>query len=311
MRKTIIFILTFMLTMVSVLSAKSAALPTSMIPENAKWVLQLDMQQFLTTQLSDLLKKNYLDKIDNHIQKLAAEYKFNLLNDTTAITVFGTKKGEKDFVVCWSGNFDKSHLLSLLEKSPAYEKFDYGKFTIHKWQHAQFGTFVTDRLVMWSMDETALKNALDLYTGKTRNKAAAPVMSYMKDIPGDAFLRVAAHNIAALANDREASMILRNTGMALFAAMEKNGDLRLTLKMTADTPETAKNIEQIVNGFIALARMKQGGENDPRWKLLDSLKTTLKGNVLQFDFSYPSTELIAMMAEHRKSHGKHMHVHEK
>lgn len=306
MRKTIIFILTLMLMLVSVLSAKSAAFPANMIPGNAKWVLHLDVKQFLTTRLSDMLKKNYLDKFDTYIKKLEAEYKFDPLNDTTGITVFGTEAGEKNFVVCWAGNFDKPHLLSLLEKGLSHEKFKYGKFTIHKWQHTQFGTFVNDGLVMWSMDEAAIKNALDLYSGKRRSIGTAPIVSYMKDIPGDAFLRAAADNIAALANDREASMILKNTGMALFVAMEKNGDLKLTLRVTADTPETAKNIEQIVNGFTALARMKQE-DKDPRWKLLDSLKTTLKGNVLQFQLNYPSADLIAML-EHKKGHKKHVHV---
>lgn len=305
--------LTLMLMLVSVLSAKSAPLPANMIPDNAKWVLHLDVKQFLTTQLSDMLKEKYMDNVDTYIQKLRTEYKFDPLNDTTGITVFGTEKSKNNFVVCWAGNFDKAHLLSLLQKALIYEKFKYGKFTIHNWQKGQFGAFVNDHLFMWSMSEHAIKNALDVFAGKRKNIAATPMMSYMKNIPGDAFLRAAANNIASLADDREASMILKNTGMALFIAMEKNGNLKLNLKLTTDTPETAKNIEQIVNGFMALGKM-QKEDKDPRWKLLDHLRTNLKGNVLQFDLTYPSKDLIAML-EHRKyhkhSHKKHMHDKEK
>ncbi len=311
MKKTIIVMLTLMLMLVSVLSAKSATLPANMVPGNAKWVLHLDVKQFLSTKLSDMLKKNYMGDFDEHMQKLSAEFKFDPFNDTTGITVFGTDKGDENLVVCWAGKFDKPHLLSLLAKAPGYKTLKYGKFTLHNWEKEQFGVFVNTGMLMWARNESAIKNALDTFRGKKKNMTASSLMSQMKDIPGDAFLRAAANNIAALADDDEASMILKNTGMALFIAMERNENLKLNLRLTTDTPETAKNIEQIVNGFMGMAKMQKESK-DPWWDLLDNLKTKLKGNILQFELTYPSKALLAML-EHKKDH-KHdhkKHVHDK
>ncbi len=310
MKKIFVLLLVLLLTLVSVVSAKSgsASMPTSIIPGNAQWVIHLDMKQFHATRLSELLKGNKINWFTIINQTMKTEYKIDLINNITGITVFGMDKDKRNNVVCLSGNFDKGFLLSRLEKAADYQKINYGKYTIHKWKGSQFCVFVNDHLLVYSlrpMDESALKDVLDAISGKKKNITASDMMAYIKEMPNDAFLKAAADNISSLAKNPGASMILKKTGMAFFIAMERNENLKLKLKLNTDTPETAKNIEQIVNGYIALAKMKQG-EKDSRWKILESLKTKLVGNVLQFELIYPSKHLIDMLS-HRK-HKKEMHT---
>lgn len=308
MKKIFVLLLVLLLMLVSVVSAKSgsASLPTSIIPGNAQWVIHLDMKQFHATRLSELFKGNKITWFTTINQRMKTEYKIDLINDTNGITVFGMNKDKRNKVVCLSGNFDKEFLLSLLEKATDYQKVNYGKYVIHKWKGSAFCIFVNDQLLMYSlrpMDESALKDVLDVISGKKKNITASDIMAYIKEMPNDAFLKAASDNISALTNNPNASMILKKTGMAFFIAMERNENLKLKLKLNTDTSETAKNIEQIVNGYIALAKMKQGEKNS-RWKILESLKTKLVGNVLQLELSYPSKHLIDMFS-HRK-HKKEM-----
>jgi hypothetical protein len=303
MKKTIVLLLVLLLMLVSAVSAKSgsSSLPTSIIPGNAQWVIHLDMKQFHATRFSELVKGNNINWFTIINQMMKTGYKIDLINNTTGITVFGMDKDKRNNVVCLSGNFDKGFILSRLEEAAGYQKVNYGKYVIHKWKGSQFGVFVNDHLLMYSlrpMDESALKDVLDAISGKKKNITTSHMMAYIKEMPNDAFLKAAADNISALSNNPNASMILKKTGMAFFIAMERNENLKLKLKLNTDTPETAKNIEQIVKGYIALARMKQGEKNS-WWKIVESLKTKLVGNVLQFELSYPSKHLIEMFS-HRK-----------
>ena len=300
MKKIFVLLLALLLTLVLVVSAKSgsSSLPTSIIPGNAQWIIHLDMKQFHTTRLSELLKGNKINWFTIINQMMKTGYKIDLINNTIGITFFGMDKDKRNNVVCLSGNFDKGFLLSRLEEAAGYQKVNYGKYTIHKWKGSQFCVFVNDHLLAYSlrpMNESALKDVLDAISGKKKNITGSEMMAYIKEMPNDAFLKAAAHNISALTKNPDTSMILKKTGMAFFIAIERNENLKLKLKLNTDTPETAKNIEQIVKGYIALAKMKLG-EKDSRWEILESLKTKLVGNVLQIELSYPSKHLIDMLS---------------
>ena len=150
-------------------------------------------------------------------------------------------------------------------------------------------------------DKDSIKKVLDVISGKKKSMTASPLMKYWKGIPQDAFLKATAHNIAELADDDEASAILKKTGMALFMAIERNDNLKMKLKLTTDTPETAKNIHQIVMGFMALAKLKQNKKNEAANKhmkfleLLKHLTISVEKNVVQMEFNYPSKDLAQLL----------------
>lgn len=302
MKKKVLFLLTLFLAFGLALPSQPLS-PAVLVPQDAQWVLHLDVRKFVSTQLFDLLKNDHGSKLDHFNAKIFEKLKVDILKDIDGVTLFGIGKGRSNAVVCLSGNLDKNYLLSLLAQDKNHRETPYGKHTIHSWRSSHCGAFANDHLVLLGSDEDAIKNALDVIDGKKRNMAASPLMSYWREIPPGAFLKAAANNISSLTRDHEASAILKKAGMAFFMALEKNENLKLKLKLTTDTPETAKNIEQIVMGFMALARMKQNDRESTRrmkfFKLLESLQIKVEGNVVQMELSQPSTELADML-----SHGK-------
>jgi hypothetical protein len=158
------------------------------------------------------------------------------------------------------------------------------------------------------MSEKAFDDVLNTIEGKKRNIRGTDMMAAIKNMPQNAFLAAVSENISGLARKSHTSMILSKTAMAFFVAGENNEILRLNLKLIADTPETARNIQQIVNGFIALARLKHTEENRElkmpkkkkhkegvlELKMLENLKVRQDRNVLIFELEYPSRHLIEM-----------------
>jgi hypothetical protein len=302
MKKKSVFTLTllFLLGVVFVIPAKPASLQTSMIPDNARWVIHFDVEKFTSTRFCDLLKQDEAIGLEKKTLGISKMFKFDPFKDIMGITVFGTGKGEKNTVVCLSGNFNKDHLLILLDMNVDHRKIPYGKYTIHKWDRSQFGTFATDHLMVIASNEGVLKNVLDVISGKKNNIGASNLMPHLKGIPKDAFLKAVIDNISHLIGADDASKILKKTGMVFFIAMERSENLTMKLKLTTDSPETAKNIQQIVTGFLALARLKQNqGEIDPKLKFLDDLKVRLERNIVYMELSHPSKDLVKMF-----SHGK-------
>ncbi len=299
MKKTMVWLFTLMLVLVLPATVKASSLQTSMIPENTRWLLHFDISKFFSTQLGELLLNDETGKLNRANRKIAEAYKIDLLKDIGGITIFGPGKDKSKAVVAFSGNFNEDHLLSLLDKAETHQKIQYGKHTIHQWRHSQCGTFANDHLVLIGRDESTIKDVLDVMAGKKKSLAKGAMMSSIKEIPEDAFLKAVVDNIASLIKSDARTVLLKKTGMALFMALEKSGNLKLKLKLTTDTADTAQNIEQMVRGLIALARLKQQEEADAEMKLIESLKITLKGNIIQMELSYPSEELVKVF-----SHGK-------
>lgn len=298
MKKILVLLLTLLLASVFLMSAKPGSLPTTFIPENAQWVLHLDVQKFASTRLSDLFKEDNNSKFGKYNRYLSDYFKINLLKDIKGITIFGIGKDKANTVLCLTGNLNKEFLLSLVKDKS--QEIPYGKYTIYQVGNSRdYGVFATDHVFLHSKSESTLKNALDVMGGKKRNITVSQMMVYLKGIPNDAFFQAVGSNISSLLKDYDQSSILKKAGMAFFIAMEKNENLKLKLKLTTDSPETAQNIHQVVQGFIALARLKLDEKHDKWWKLLEGLTVQLKKNVVQMEMSYPSRELMEMLA-----HGK-------
>jgi hypothetical protein len=299
MKKLVLSLLILFLAFGVTISAKSLQ-PTSLAPENARWLIHLDVKKFVSTELFDLFLADKKDKITVFNDMLSKKFKIDLFKDVNGITILGMGKDKDNAVLCYDGKVDKEFILGLLKMNKDYKEIPYGKYTIYSWEGDHFGAFANDHLVLVGEDKDAIKNVLDVIAGKKKSVRASDLMTLWKGIPNDAFLKAAAHNIAELADDKEASAILKKTGMAFFMALERNENLKLKLKLTTDTPETANNIHQIVKGFMALAELKKNDkESDKHMKfleLLDHLKINVEKNVVQMEFNYPSKDLAEMFS---------------
>ena len=166
-------------------------------------------------------------------------------------------------------------------------------------------------MALLSQSQSHLKRALDVLAGKGKNVKSASLFKQVKSIPRGAFLKAATDNLAHLTgNLKKASpLILQNARVALFMAMEKSEILRLKLRLTTKDKETAKNIYQMVNGLMAMARLHQHNDSDLDHvkQLVEAIKINLENNVIELEWSQPSDYLIQLIKEsgHHKIHKRY------
>jgi hypothetical protein len=271
-------------------------IPSSVVPEGARWVAHLDMEKFLATSLYGYLDKE--GKFEIKSQDLNRWLKINVPKDITGVTIFGLGADDKQAVIAVAGKFDKPGLLALVALDKEHQETPYGSYTLYSTGSDEYGAFINDNLIVFSENRAAIEQVLDTAGGKTKNYSASALSAALKDVPSGAFLSGVLPDLSRLAGMNSQSKILEKASGLFFLAQEKKDVLQIRLQVTADSPENAKNMLDLVQGIIAMGRL--GGNEGDMAKiasLLDGLQVKLEGKVLKLDFERPSKEIADLVSQ--------------
>lgn len=298
MKKTIVILVAILLALILAPAIRGTSLQKSIVPADTDWMLHFDMEKYTSTRLSDLLmKEEGTSKIRKKNEMLAKRYRVNLLKDLKGITVYGKGTKEKKAVVCLTGKFDRDYLLGLLEKETTYGEIPHDKFIIYEWNGRHFGTFASDQLVLLSSNEEAIKNALDVISGKKENITSSPLVSDIKEVPSDAFLMALVKNISSMAKNKP--IILKKMNKVALSITEIQENLAFKLNFDVESPEDSEKMEQIIKGLIAMANM-QLEEKIRELRLAENIKVATQDNKVRIEVIYPTVNLVEIMLKKRK-----------
>ncbi|MBN2266596.1 MAG: hypothetical protein JW775_12365, partial [Candidatus Aminicenantes bacterium] len=146
----------------------------------------------------------------------------------------------------------------------------------------------------------AIEKVLDTAGGKVKNFAGTVLSASLKEVPAGAFLSGTLPDLSGLGKELGQSKVLDQASGLFFLAQEKAGSLHIRLQVTAASDESAKNMANVVQGFMALARM--GGDEGDMARvagLIDDLKVQQDGKVLRLDFERPSKEIADLISHSR------------
>ncbi|MCK5004866.1 MAG: hypothetical protein KAS21_07250 [Candidatus Aminicenantes bacterium] len=268
------------------------------IASDTKWVIHLDFKAFIKTRLWDSIYDEKKIKIDHKNKDLLNELNFNILKDLYSVSVYGVDKGDKNAVVLINGDFDRKKIIKRLESEEKPEISKYGNFKVYHWDDDDFGAFVNNNLLVITHSRVNMEYALDVIKGKKPNFKGSDLSKRMREIPGNSILFALAGDLSKLVGKHNKSPIMINKAkMALFLAMEQNSDMRLSLKLQTESIEAAKNIMQIGNGLLALARMSKKDMRGKE-KIINSIQISSKGNIVEAKMFIPSDFIIDNIDKH-------------
>lgn len=304
MKKTVILAALLAIALFWAVPVFSGPIPSSVVPNGARWIVHLDVEKFVATSLYGYLDKSGSFEIKT--QKINGLLKMDFPKDITGVTVFGLDENVKGHVViAVAGKFDRPGLMSLLAQDQNHKEIPYGDNKIYSTGGDEFGAFVNDNLIVLADDQAAIEKALDTAAAKGRNFTGSALSASIKEIPAGAFLGGVLPEVPKLGKELGQSKMLENASGLFFLAQEKNENVLLRVQLTADTAENAKNMADIVQGLVALGRMS--GSQDTKMAqvlpLLDGLQVRQDGKVLKLDFERPSKE-IADLLSHGNVHVK-------
>jgi hypothetical protein len=298
-KKSILMIAALALAaLVLIVPAWPGTLPTSVIPDGARWVAHLDMEKFVASSLYQYLEKD--GKFEIKSRDLDRWFKIDVPRDITGVTVFGLDPGEKQAVFAVAGKFDKAGLLALIALDKEHQETLYGAYTLYSTGSDEYGAFINDGLIVFSENRKAIEKVLDTAAGKTKNFASSKLNASFKDVSSGAFLSGVVGDLSGLGKEINQSKFVEKAGMMFFLAQEKQDNLQVRVQVTADSPDSAKNMADMAQGLIALVRLGQGeGHGDIPASLVEGLKVKLDGKTVRLELDMPSREVANLASRGR------------
>lgn len=274
------------------------AIPAKIVPEGASWVAHLDMAKFVATELYGYLEKDGKFRIKS--RDLDHWLKMDLPKDIKGVTVIGFGPGDKQIALVVEGKLDKAGLIAKAEAEEDVQKTAYGAYTLYSGNGDGCAAFVTDEMVVLAENRGIVEKVLDTAAGKAKDFGGTRLFASLKEVPAGAFLSGVMPDLSGLSRLNSQSKVLEQASGLFFLAQENSGNLLLRMHLTAASPESAKNMFDIVNGILAMGRLGGNeGEMARIASLLDGFQVKLDGQVLRLDFERPSKE-IADLVSHRK-----------
>lgn len=290
-------LITLALTLLTT-QAPAYKLQKKYVAADAKWLIHLDFKSFIKTKLWNSIYNGKEAKIKHGKKNLLRELNFDLFKDLRSVSVYGVDKGDKNGVVLLEGNFDRDKIIKKLVSEKTPETSKYKEFNIYHWNGDDYGTFVNKNLLMITHSKVNMEYALDVIKGKKPNFRGSPLSKRIKEVPGDSILFALAGDLSSLMNKHNKTPIMIDkTKMALFLAMERNSDLRLSLKLHTESPDAAKNLMQIGNGLLALAKMS-GKDLRGKEKIINSILISADGNIVNAKMFIPSDFILENIKKH-------------
>jgi len=298
-KKTILLIAALALAaLIFVVPAWPGTLPTSVIPDGARWVAHLDMEKFIASKLYQYLEKD--GKFDIKSRDLNRWFKIDVPKDITGLTIFGLDPGDKQAVFAVAGKFDRAGLLALIALDKEHQETPYGAYTLYSTGSDEYGAFINDGLIVFSENREAIEKVLDTAAGKTKSFASSKLNASFKDVSSGAFLSGVVENLSGLGKEINQSKFVEKASMMFFLAQEKQDNLQVRVQVTADTPESAKNMADMAQGLIALVRLGQGeGPGAIPASLVEGLKVKLDGKTVRLELDMPSREVADLASRGR------------
>ncbi|MCP4150084.1 MAG: hypothetical protein GY757_20220 [bacterium] len=295
-------------------TVNASVLDKSILPAGTQWVLHLDVQRLNdTTLFKKLIDDKTLGDINSARDRVLKEINVDPFKDVSGVTVFGNQEHGKDMVCYIYGNLGAASKAALakMKESKNLEQQQYHNETIYSLNRHGFVVFKSNKSLLFSKNETALKNALDVVNKKKKSLGSSDLLKYVDMIPKKAFLSAAVANLSKMRYHGPQAMILNCTGAATFMSLEANNNLTLKAMLKTDTLENAQNIENIVRGLMALGSIQSNENFKPYAPLLNAIRIERKKTNVNLEFTYPSEELIKILKTHKRHIKHHDHKHDK
>lgn len=304
-------------TLVLTATATAERLNKDWVAADAKWLIHVDVEGLLNSTVGRFLLEHAeqfdidLDDLDEMKRELGVDPR----TDLKSVTLYGTgdEPGEDAIIVAVTNDRIDEAIERLLDNDdlpirrrkhngqPVYVIGDEGDRHYLSIQRAG----ADRRIVVVSDDRRGFRNALDVIADE------APSISMGRSsIPADepqqgSLLFLSVGDIDGFGDDGPASEIIRMSDGFTVDIGEVDGVLEGRASVTTESPETADDISQVLQGLVALGRLMvtQQPHLAPLKDLADSLSIRTRDSRISIRIRYDARELLQEAEQLLQEHG--------
>ena len=285
MKRTLIFSLAAGLT-VATASLHASPLDRAQVSADAKWLLHVDIDALRKTQLGTSLMKTVVAQAGEDLKEDANIDLPALVKSTSSIMAYGTDyKSGKDGkgVLIWQGSKEIEQIASafLVQQAEA-TKAGSGNVKLAREGAQPVYAFGDDMHIVVrpggglilgrSVDQIDL--ATKVLEGKAASLKDKPTFTEYATLPGGFFFMALAEGFNKDAEVPPQANVLKLADGGRLAVGEADGKLRVQLTLDAKNKDVTQQIQQVVQGLLAIATLSLGDEPDLQALIRDTKVNT-------------------------------------
>ncbi len=283
-------------------------LQPAQIPDNAKWIIHLDVEKLLTTQLGGYVGRTFVDKKlakpVRDLEQWGIDFDWRDIEGITAYGTDFTKTPEAAGVLMVRSSFNFAEAIEVaIDKIEAYggnerpiEKLQKEPYAIYSAKGEVFGAAFGKDLFLLSKSRAELEKARGILDGKGISLAKS------QSFPGlaaadDGFLVAAvAEGFQSSAKLPPQARGLMNAKSGQISAGEKADKVFVSLSLNTRDVESATQMQQVLQGLLALAALSQE-ENKDLAMLVQGARVSGAEKTVTVNLAVPSETIIAKVSE--------------
>ncbi|HAM73309.1 MAG TPA: hypothetical protein DCM86_16875 [Verrucomicrobiales bacterium] len=288
---------------------RAASIPAGQIPDNAKWVAHLDLDELQKTRVGETLARAILDP---QLGELAARLRQTLgigidWRQIHGITAYGTdlaKHPDDHTVLLVTSDLPLTQALqgavALAGQGGAkggpspIQKFDQEGSSLYSFNGEGFATVTDKNLLVLAKSRPALSNAVLLLQGKGHPAAPSSIVGGNGSAPKEVLSVGLSDSFHQGLELPPQAQVLKRTDGARLSLREAGDSLVAKLAIRAKAADVVEQLQQALQGLMAIASLG-AGENPQVQQLLKGLKVDRQENEVGVAFQYPVSEVTRLI----------------
>jgi hypothetical protein len=306
------------------LTSTGSPLQKEQVAADAKWVVHLDVDKLRSTAVGDYVINHVLDA---KMGALARQFDFDLdWKKVRSLTAYGSGyQSEPSFngVLLINTELDLQKALDAAiektsqennNKSTPIEKTQEGDVTTYSMKDHMFVSFRPGKPVIAGKSLDSIQKAGEVLSGTSANLASTKTFSEFPKVQEPFFFMGAveafklnseladgSHEGDAL-NPKAKILKLADGGRVVLG--EDSNQLFLDLSLKAKSAEVVTQMQQVIQGMIALASLSQPDNQDLQ-QLAQSAKVSSAGNIVTLKLGYPADQAVLLLSSNMNKHAEH------
>lgn len=282
----------------------------------AKWVLHLDTERLRPTRVGEAIAQ----QVDAKMAKPTADLKFFLglefdWRRITALTAYGTsfkaQSGDKGVLLVYSDMDVETALETTVAKLASTGQADSGPVrrleaapnALYRINDELYVACRVGRPTILSKSRKLIDEARATLAGSTPSLRESQALAGFPAPETPMFALATAEGFNEQVPIPPLSKTLQNAEALRLMLGEKGDDLCLNLALEAKSVETATQIQQVLQGLVALAALNEV-QNQDLQILAQSLKVSAKDKLVNAEVRYPVAKALDKIAEQTRKEAK-------
>jgi hypothetical protein len=301
--------------------AFASSIPKNEISGDAKWLIHLEAAQFRSTKIGGFVTTELLEKnLSQPAQQMGTKFKLNIdvnkiLSGINSITIYGTDYENP-----------QDHSVLLLRVGPDIEKIlvgflagfalegtnaplqitqtKLGNFTFYKIQDAAYCAVLPGKVIAIGRSREITENAAKVIDGKAPGLDSGKSFGGFGDMKEAFFFMGVAEGFNRGNGLPPQAKLLQVADAGRIVLGEDANQLYLSLALRGKTPESVTQMQQVMQGLIAIGSLSQPQDKDVA-QLLQSIKVSADDNNVNVRVAYPVDRAIDQLMQARDQMLKH------